>query len=72
VGTSPTERQFIEFMITQFPRLTLWYEQLLKVEKPLVFRYYPLGFIGFLRQMLVGPIIPVPPLIFEMGILEDL
>lgn len=70
-GTSPTERQFIEFMITQFPHLALWYEQLLKVEKPLVFRYWPLGFTGFLRQMLIGPIIPVPPLCFEMGLLNE-
>jgi hypothetical protein len=69
-GLSPTERQFVEFMIVEYPHLTLWYKQLLKVEKPLIFRYIPLGAVGFLRQMLLGPEIPVPPLVFDLGTLE--
>ena len=70
--SAPTgEREYIEWMMKQWPHLSPWYEQLLRVEKPLLFRYYPLGFTGFLRQMLLGPTIPAPPLIFEMGQLED-
>jgi len=69
-GLHPTERQFVKFMIVEFPRLAPWYEQLLKVEKPKVFRYFPLGAAGFLRQMLLGPEIPVPSLIFEVGLLD--
>lgn len=67
-----TERRLVELAIRVYPHLAPWYEQLLKVEKPLVFRYWPLGMGGFLRQMLLGPEIPVPSLIFEMGLLEDL
>jgi hypothetical protein len=64
-----SEKGYVKFMMETWPALSPWYEQLLRVEKPLLFRYYPLGFFGFLRQMLVGPIIPVPPLCFEMGTL---
>jgi len=65
------EREFVQFMIGQFPHLAPWYEQLLRVEKPLVFRYWPLGVTGFLRQMLLGPEIPIPPLVFELGLLDE-
>lgn len=68
---TPSEKEYIEFMMKTWPYLLPWYEQLLRVEKPLLFRYYPLGFTGFLRQMLLGPTIPVPPLCFEMGALEN-
>ena len=67
-----SEKEHVELLMKAWPQLVPWYEQMLRVERPLIFRYYPLGFVGFLRQMLVGPIIPVPPLCFEMGTLEDL
>lgn len=62
-----SEKEFVEYMMSGWPHLAPWYEQLLKIEKPLVFRYRPLGAAGYLQRLFLGPHIPVPPLVFEVG-----
>lgn len=65
-----SEREYIDFMATRHPQLIPYYKEIMRREPPLVFTWWPRGLLGFIRMLFIGPRIPKPTLIFELGDLK--
>ena len=65
-----SEREYIKNIMETYPQTKPYYEEMLRTEEPWVFSIFPLGLTGLLRRMFIGPKIPLPTLIFDLGKLE--
>jgi hypothetical protein len=62
-----SEREFIAHAMKQEPGLSEFYEEMLRKEPPFIHRLLPLGFTGWIKRLFLGPVIPMPSLVFELG-----
>jgi hypothetical protein len=65
-----SEREFIDEFISIAPETKPYYNEILRIEPPLVFSVVPLGILGYIKYLTRGPRLPRPALIFELGRLE--
>jgi len=65
------EQEYIEVVRKLCPQTEPYYAEMLREEEPFLFSVHPLGFIGFLRRMFLGPKIPRPGLICDLGTLDE-
>lgn len=65
-----SEENYIKTMSAFYPVTAPYYDEMLREEPPWVFSAWPLGVIGWLRRMFVGPRTPRPVLVFELGELQ--
>lgn len=65
-----TEQEYIERMVDAYPELKPYYDEMLIKEPPLVFSLWPLGLLGIVRYLFIGPRIPRPHIVIELGDLQ--
>lgn len=65
-----TEREFIQAAMEVYPEFEDYYNEMLRVEEPMVFRYWPLGLSGLAKRLFLGPKMVGPRLVFDLGKLE--
>jgi hypothetical protein len=61
------EVDYIERMAEMYPEARPFYDEMLTVEDPIVFRFWPLGLLGVIRYLFAGPKIPRPHVVIELG-----
>lgn len=66
-----SERDYIEHTKFGVPATEPYYKEMMRTEPPLAFSWIPLGLLGIVRFLLLGPRIPRPAVVVEMGRLED-
>jgi len=62
-----TEKEYIEMVMNLYPQTEPFYEEMLTKEPPLAFRYWPLGLRELVVYLFVGPRIPPPHVVIELG-----
>ena len=65
-----TEKDYIEAAKKAYPELEDYYNEMLRKEKPMIFRYIPLGLSGLVMRLFIGPKMEQPRLVFDLGKLE--
>jgi len=62
-----TEREYMDRVAKVYPQTRPYYEEMLTKEQPLAFRYWPLGLRELVVYLFVGPRIPPPHVVIELG-----
>ncbi len=62
-----TEKEYIEMVMSLYPQTKPFYEEMLTKEPPLAFRFWPLGLRELVVYLFVGPRIPPPHVVIELG-----
>jgi hypothetical protein len=62
-----SEIEFIKEAGNLWPETRPYYAEMLRKEPPLAFSLWPLGLLGYVRYLTVGPRIPRPALVVELG-----
>jgi len=65
-----TEREYIQYVLANFPQLKPYYDEMLRVEEPWLFSAAPMGVGGLIKYLLTGVRVPMPALIFDLGELK--
>ena len=52
---------------TTYPQVKPFYDEMLTIEQPLAFRMWPLGLLELVRYLFIGPRIPPPHIVIELG-----
>ena len=66
-----SEHEFIKAMKQLYPEFIPYYDEMLRKEPPLAFSLWPLGLLGYVRYLTMGPRIPLPSLVVELGKIGD-
>ncbi|MCK4816789.1 hypothetical protein KA005_13545 [bacterium] len=62
-----TEREYIDRVADKYPETQPFYKEMVTKEQPLAFRYWPLGLRELVVYLFVGPRIPPPHVVLELG-----
>jgi hypothetical protein len=65
-----SETDVIEYAQEWFPEVDVYYSRMQEKQAPWVFRYIPLGFLGFIKRLAIGPKIVLPRMVYELGLLQ--
>lgn len=79
VGKMPTrkildslsEREYIQRMSEIYPETKEFYAEMLRVDPPFVQAVFPLGISGLVKRLFLGPTIPKPSVIIDLGRMEE-